>query len=375
MPTRAPTDHRHGEERRRRARRQGPVSASASVGAATAPSTLPSAAPAAPPDAAWPDALTETQREVLAAKRAAARNDFWREALSLHGSVTPYVLPHVVVSGLVAAAVCAVAWAARRWLGFDMTMAVAPHEIAGAVLGLLLVLRTNAGYDRWWEARRLWGGIVNQARNLAISAVAYGPDDPVWRARVVRWTAAFPHLARATLRAQGPPPEVVALLGPETARRLAVADHMPGVAAFVLGRLLRAAEGSMGSFAFLQVDRERAALIDHVGGCERILKTPLPRVYAIKVRRFIVLYLLVLPLPLLHVVETAWVVPLIVMLIAYPLFSLDQIGVELQNPFSERNLSHLPLGDITATIERNVLAMEQVAEAWAAEEVGVGGVA
>jgi putative membrane protein len=32
---------------------------------------------------------------------------------------------------------------------------VNPFEIAGAVLGLLLVLRTNAGYDRWWEARKL----------------------------------------------------------------------------------------------------------------------------------------------------------------------------------------------------------------------------
>ncbi|HQR68067.1 MAG TPA: hypothetical protein PLB02_11790 [Thermoanaerobaculia bacterium] len=42
------------------------------------------------------------------------------------------------------------------------------------------------------------------------------------------------------------------------------------------------------------------------------------------------------------------------MLVAYPLISLDQIGIELQNPFSKQNLSHLPLGDISATIERNL---------------------
>lgn len=45
------------------------------------------------------------------------------------------------------------------------------------------------------------------------------------------------------------------------------------------------------------------------------------------------------------------------MLVAYPLISLDQIGVELQNPFDETNLSHLPLGDISATIERNLIGL------------------
>ena len=327
----------------RRADVGAPLPAAAAVGpAAVGPATV------------GPDA---TRREVAEAKRQARGSAFWQEALALHGSVTPYVVPHVLTAGLVATAVCVVAWAARRWLGLDLRMEVAPHEIAGAVLGLLLVLRTNAGYERWWEARKLWGGIVNQSRNLVIGALAYGPTDPAWRDRVVRWGAAFPHLARASLRGEGPPAEVAALVGPAVAARLAAADHMPNVAAYVLARLLRGAEAGMSPFAFVQVDRERAMLIDHLGGCERILKTPLPRVYAIKIRRFIVLYLLVLPLALLHAVDSTWLVPVITMMVAYPLFSLDQIGVELQNTFSKRNLSHLPLGDITATIERNLVAM------------------
>jgi ion channel-forming bestrophin family protein len=57
---------------------------------------------------------------------------------------------------------------------------VGPHEIAGAALGLLLILRTNAGYGRLWEGRTLWGGIVNQNRNLTLELLAYGPNDKVW---------------------------------------------------------------------------------------------------------------------------------------------------------------------------------------------------
>jgi putative membrane protein len=137
---------------------------------------------------------------------------------------------------------------------------------------------------------------------------------------------------------------------------------MPGFVALQLAGLLREACDRLGMdrFAFLQLDRERALLMDHVGGCERIRKTPLPTVYAIKIRRFIALFLLAVPLALLHRVEETWLIPLFTMLVAYPLISLDQIGVELQEPFSVKNLSHLPLEEFSAVIERNLTALGKV---------------
>src|SRR5262245_8695184 len=42
---------------------------------------------------------------------------------------------------------------------------IAAHSLLGIVLGLFLVFRTNTAYDRWWEGRRLWGGMVNSTRN------------------------------------------------------------------------------------------------------------------------------------------------------------------------------------------------------------------
>jgi putative membrane protein len=288
------------------------------------------------------------------------RNGFWREAFTIEGSITPRVINYVISFGVIAAAVVGASWIVERKFEVRLGLPVAPFEIAGAALGLLLILRTNAGYDRWWEGRKLWGGIVNQARNIVISALAYGPADQAWREKLVRWTAVFPHIARCSLRGEPPSPEVVALVGQDNADQIASANHMPSFVALKLGGLLRDAceHGKMDRFAFMQLDKERAMLIDHIGACERIKKTPLPLVYAIKIRRFIALVLLTLPFALLHrIEESEWLIPFITMLVAYALVSLDQIGIELQNPFSKQFLSHLPLGEISANIEENLTAL------------------
>lgn len=293
------------------------------------------------------------------------RQGFWQEAFALQGSITPKVIPLVSIFGLIASVICGVDWLLKKLFQVEISLAVAPFEYAGAALAVLLVLRTNAGYDRWWEARKLWGGIVNQSRNLVISAMTYGPANTEWREKIVRWAAVFPHVARHSLRGERPSSEVVNLVGEENAGHLATADHMPCFVALKLGELLCEAceQLDMDRFGFIQIDRERAMLIDHIGACERIVKTPLPRAYSVKIRRFIVMFLLMLPLALLHRVDSDWIVPVITMLVAYPLLSLDQIGVELENPFATSNLSHLPLSDITSTIERNLLGILKVKQA------------
>src|SRR5262249_12868903 len=146
----------------------------------------------------------------------------------------------------------------------------------------------------------------------AMAALAYGPDDRAWREQVVRWTAAFAHAARASLRGECDAPELTALLGPEPAASVLEARHMPSYVMLRVADLLNGARrrAALDGFAFLQVDRERAELIDHIGACERILKTPLARVYSIKIRRFILLFLSTLPFALLHKFQNGLLVPL-----------------------------------------------------------------
>jgi len=294
------------------------------------------------------------QRPSNPARHDAGPATFWREAFALRGAATPRVFSEVVVFTLIALGItCLDRTIQHVNLGVDVT----PYEVAGAALGLLLVLRTNAGYDRWWEGRKLWGGIVNQSRTLTLTALAHGPDDPDWRDRVVRWTAAFAHACRHSLRGERIMPEVAGLLGAGQADRLAQSRHAPSAVSLRIAGLLR--EGcerfGMDRFAFSQAEQARNALVDHIGGCERILKTPLPKAYSINIRRFILIFLLTLPVGLLN--RVGWHTPLVVFLVAYALLALDAIGVELQNPFSTAALGHLPLDAICATIEADLRAL------------------
>ena len=194
--------------------------------------------------------------------------------------------------------------------------------------------------------------------------MSYGPDNQKWREEMAAWVATYPYVARHCLRNERSGNEVVMLVGQVNADRIASAEHMPSFVALKISELLCEARERLGmdGFSFLQIDRERILLIDNYGGCERIVNTPLPKVFSIQIRHFITLYLLTLPLVLFHQMQTDWLVPLVTMLVAYPLLALDQIGIELENPFSKNNLSHLPIDDISATIERNIMGLLKLKE-------------
>jgi ion channel-forming bestrophin family protein len=271
--------------------------------------------------------------------------------LAWQGSVTPRVLPRVAV----VAAYAAVVYAASRFAP-AFSIPVTPFEYSGAVLTLILVLRVNAGHDRWWEARKIWGSIVNQSRNLAMVVYSYNEKKDELVDNTLRWIAAWPHVMRESLRNEKSLVEVAALVGDEEAEKLRNAQNMSMYTSYkIAGSLLKMRQHGLDSFAFLRAETERSQLIDAIGACERIRNTRMPLVLAIKTRRFIALFLLLLPLALVD--RAGWLTPLIVALASYPLFSLDEIGAELQNPFSSRNLSHLPLDGICRNIAGNVLGL------------------
>jgi putative membrane protein len=278
---------------------------------------------------------------------------FWGEAFAWQGAATPRVLPPVAVFGAIALAI----FAASR-IGPYIGIPAGPHEVAGAILGLILVVRTSSGYERWWEGRRLWGGIVSRARNLATTVLTYGPDDPRWRTALIHETIAFAHVTRRGLRGERALPEVAALLGPARAAHIAAAVHMPSAVAREIAELLREAhdDGKLRDLSLAQAEHQRTALIEHVGDCERILETPLPRVYSIEIRRSIALFLVTLTFALLSK-DLGWSTLLLSILVAYAILSLDLIGTALQNPFAAENLGALPLDDICRTIEKELLGL------------------
>lgn len=296
-----------------------------------------------------PDAIETSEQGSLT--NQAESKSFLATALAWQGSVTPRVLPRVAVAALYATAVYFVATFAP-----EIALPITPFEYSGAVLALILVLRVNAGHDRWWEARKIWGGIVNQSRNLALVVHGYTEQQDAAVARLLKWIASWPYVMRDSLRKEKTLAEVTALLGSDEVENIRRASHMPMyVGMRITAMLAELRRSGLDAFAFQRAETERSQLIDAIGACERIRNTRMPYVLAIKTRRFILLFLLLLPMALVD--RIGLLTPLVVALASYPLFSLDEIGAELQNPFSPRNLSHLPLTEICKVISGNVMGL------------------
>jgi ion channel-forming bestrophin family protein len=230
------------------------------------------------------------------------------------------------------------------------------HALVGVALGLLLVIRTNASYDRFWEGRKMWGGYVNESRNLARAAAAFLRDRPELLEPLIKWTIAFSYSSMHALRGSkslGPMAERLPSNEVEEALR---AQHVPSAVALRLSHLLMEARsaGHISDFITVTLDSNVQLLVDYLGACERIHKTPLPFAYVVHLRRALVLYCLTLPFALIE--AYGWSTVIVALLVAFVFFGIEEIGVEIEDPFGEDD-NDLPLEQICSNIERNLQAV------------------
>jgi len=277
---------------------------------------------------------------------------FWRDVLSIHNNVAPLVALRVLGFGVYAFLVSLI-HSYRGWEPAEVTVV----EFTGVFLAMMLVLRSNSGYDRWWEARRLWAGLVNQGRNLVMSALSFGPRDARWREQLCRWTAAYAHVCRDSIRSLPTSRRVIELIGPEAAARMDAAPHRPSYVAHVLAEMIGDAmrSGYINTAIFRQLELQRTLLVDYMGGCERILGTRFPRIHRTMLGQFMILYLLAFPFAIVS--HGLWSECILTMAVAFSLFSLDQVARELGNPFSLNNRSHLPLDEIARGLDEQLMGM------------------
>jgi putative membrane protein len=230
------------------------------------------------------------------------------------------------------------------------------HSLVGVALGLLLVFRTNTAYDRFWEGRKLWGGIVNESRNLARLASVHLKDDPALFRSMVRWTVAWSHAAMHGLRGGvGFGPVASELPAREVEAALASGHVAIDVARRITGLLVEARDkGLISDIVLVSLDANVQQLVDYLGGCERIKKTPLPFAYMVHIRRALILYCFTLPFALVD--SYGWGAIVGTLLVAYIFFGIEEIGVEIENPF-DGDENDLPLDRICATIEKDLLGL------------------
>ena len=228
------------------------------------------------------------------------------------------------------------------------------HSLLGFAISMLLVFRTNTAYDRWWEGRKLWGALVNNSRNLAVKLNSILPhDDDKNRSFFKEIIPRFATELRVHLQSEDtrfaldekPHPEI-----PDFDRR----KHVPNqVASLIISRTMQLnRQNEITGDQLILLNPELTSFLDICGACERIKNTPIPYSYSAFIKKFILLYIITLPLG--FVFNLGYLVIPVVIFVFYVLASLELIAEEIEEPFGN-DANDLPMVRIAENIKKNVV--------------------
>lgn len=232
-----------------------------------------------------------------------------------------------------------------------------PTALFGTALGLFLGFRTNAAYARWWEARTLWGALINASRSLARNAkgalAADRKPNPIVDQIVLRQIAVA-HALRCQLRGQDPLPDIERLAGTECAQSVATRANRANALCEEIGALLSDAQlnGRIDSIQKQTLDLVQVDITNAQGGMERIKNTPLPNGFRFFPSLFARVFCILVPIAL---VESLGVfTPLGSTLIGLIFLAALSIGDDLSDPFAN-SVHDVPLSAMCRTIEIDLL--------------------
>ncbi len=239
-----------------------------------------------------------------------------------------------------------------------------PLSLFGSAIGVIVAFRNQSSYARWWEARTLWGALVNNSRSWArqVTTVmiplneAEAGEVKEYQRRLVYHEIAYVLALRQHLRGLEPWEELVPLLSERELAELRDQKNIPMTIQQQMGALLRQCQvrGWIDIVHWLALDKSLDDLVDAQGGAERIKNTPMPKQYYYFPHLFVQIYCLLLPLALVSTM--GWYTPLGSTLVGFIFLALDKIGRDLEDPF-ENTVYDVPLTSITTTIEVNLRQM------------------
>ena len=231
--------------------------------------------------------------------------------------------------------------------------------IMGTVIGLLLAFRTNSCYGRWWEARILWGAIVNDSRTWTRQLLEFmtstDTDRQMTRKRMCHRQIAWCYALSRSLRGQEVIQDLGHLLTEEEIFEIRE-KHVPNLLLLRQGQELKALrqQGHLETLEFIELEKTLLRLTNAMGGCERIRNTTFPRSYTRIINLLIYLFVICLPfglvdLPWFGLVSTS-------ISFAFAFLMVDRVSIFLQDPFSNRP-SDTPTQSLSRTIDINVREM------------------
>ncbi|RKR05882.1 putative membrane protein [Flavobacterium sp. 90] len=239
---------------------------------------------------------------------------------------------------------------------------IAIPTMVGTIISLLLAFKSNQAYDRWWEARIIWGSIVNESRTLVRQMLTFykDPDFSVeaneFKENFTKRQIAWCYSLGQALRNKDAIKPIKEFISEEELNFVKNHQNIPNAILLLHARDLRIArkDKRINAYQQVEIDRTLTRLCDGMGKCERIKNTIFPTTYSLYIRMTLYLFILLLPFGLISLLSW-FAVPLITM-IGGTFFLIERMAIHLQDPFENRP-TDTPVTAISNTIEKNLMQM------------------
>jgi putative membrane protein len=276
-----------------------------------------------------------------------------------------------------------------HFLGVNLALPWGPIGVIGIAVAFYLGFKNNSSYDRTWEARKIWGSIVNNSRTFGAAVIAFvqGTGEEAIKEELIRrhiaWMTALRHQLRLSRQWEHVKNRVKGLYAPTvcedytnklegelhlylTEKEIQVLRNKSNMATQILqiqsARLQELRDkGYFEDFRHMEFHTLITSFYADQGKSERIKNFPFPRQYASATIWLTLVFCAFVPFGLLDIMNTAewwmlWICPFLSGLITWVFFLMEKIGDYSENPF-EGTYNDVPITSISRAIEIDLLEM------------------
>ncbi len=246
----------------------------------------------------------------------------------------------------------------------EVALPLAPVSITGVGLAIFLGFRNSSAYDRWWEARKIWGGIVNYSRSWAMLVTSFiAPSEELsetevkaFHKRLVYRHIAWLYALSMHLRKDMDTSVLKPFLEAAEFEKLQGFKNIPAQLINIQSKELETAwkKGSTNQFRHSDLNQVLVEFYNLQGKGERIKNTVFPYYYNFFTRLFLNLFLIILPFSLVDTMSWAYIP--VSAAISFVFHILEKSGTITEEPFEGR-AADTPMTTLCRTIEIDLRQM------------------
>ncbi|WP_196886239.1 bestrophin family protein [Aureivirga sp. CE67] len=228
----------------------------------------------------------------------------------------------------------------------------------GTAISLILSFRLAQSYQRWWEARKIWGAIVNDSRSLVVQVKNFSrshqtPEVENIIKEIANIQIAWCHALSKSLRKQNATDFLDKYISKEEKEQVSKHSNVPLALVDLNSSKVQKlfAMNVINNFQYVEIDATFVRLVASMGKAERIKNTVFPKMYCLLLHVFIYVFLCILDIAMVDIHPVFEF--LIILVIAMTFFLLERTAFNLQDPF-ENKPTDTPTTAISNTIELNL---------------------